>query len=642
MIKLSVVIVNYKVKYFTELALQSLQKALVNITNEVFVVDNYSQDDSLDYLQPKFPDVNFIASNKNLGFSGGNNLALRKAKGEYVLLLNPDTVLQEDTLTKCLAFIEAKENIGALGIKMIDGKGQFLPESKRSLPTPMVAFYKMFGFTSLFPKSKTFGKYHLGNLSENQNHVVDILAGAFMLIPKKVLDKVGLLDEDYFMYGEDVDLSYRITKAGYTNYYFAESEIIHYKGESTKKGSLNYVKMFYNAMVVFAKKHYTSSKASLLGLLINIAVYVKAGFSLIAKLVKSFFLPFLDAASILGGFLLIIQYWEVLEKGFRYPDELKFINIPIYLAIWIVTTFFSGGYDKPFKLQKLLRGVIIGTVIIAAVYGFLNEDLRFSRALIILGGVWAFIAMGFWRLLVSFGQKTDYAGKTKKTIIAGNGAEANRIIGILNEAKASYSYIGFVGKTESNENYLGSLADLPNLTKAFKVDEVIFSNEQLKHAQIISSIKQLGPELSYKIVPFNTRNVIGSNSKNTAGDLYNISTSYAISQSANRRNKRVVDLLVCLFTALFGWLILIISKNKLGFIKNWWQVLFGKKTWVGYFANNHNHLPNIKTSILNPVILKEAVNDDLKFKLNQQYAQEYSPYLDLRQVWKNLRNLGNN
>jgi len=640
MIKLSVVIVNYKVKYFTELALQSLQKALVNISNEVFVVDNFSQDDSLDYLKPKFPEVTFIASNKNLGFSGGNNLALRKAQGEFVLLLNPDTVLQEDTLTKCIAYIENIENVGALGIKMIDGKGKFLPESKRSLPTPLVAFYKMFGFTNLFPKSKTFGKYHLGNLSESENHVVDILAGAFMLIPKSVLDNVGLLDEDYFMYGEDVDLSYRIAKAGYNNHYFAESEIIHYKGESTKKGSLNYVKMFYNAMVVFAKKHYTSSKASALGFLINIAVYLKAGFSLIARLVKSFFLPVLDIATILGGFLLVIQYWEINVKQIEYPDDLKFINIPIYIAIWIVATFFSGGYDKPFKLQKLLRGVIVGTVIIAAVYGFLNEDLRFSRALILLGGVWAFIAMGFWRLLVSFGKKTESFGKAKRTIIVSNNAEANRILGILNEAKASYSYIGFVGKNASQENYLGSLADLPKLAKAFKVDEVIFSNDQLQHSQIIKSIKELGTSISYKIVPSGTRNIIGSNSKNTAGDLYNISTSYAINQSANRRNKRVVDVLVCLVTAFFGWLILLIVKNKADFVKNWWSVLFGKKTWVGYFSNNHQTLPSIKTGVLNPIKVTEVIDDNLQFKLNQQYAQEYSPYADLKQIWDNLKRLG--
>ena len=233
--ELSVVIVNYNVKYFLEHCLHSVYKSLKNIEAEVFVVDNNSVDGSIGMIREKFPKVELILNKKNVGFARANNQAIKKASGEYVLLLNPDTVVEEDTFEKCLLFMDQHPDAGGLGVKMIDGKGNFLPESKRSLPKPSVAFYKIFGFSSLFPKSRLFGKYHLTYLSKDKIHVVDILPGAFLLMRKAALDKTGLLDEQFFMYGEDIDISYRILKAGYKNYYFPETTIIHYKGESTRK-----------------------------------------------------------------------------------------------------------------------------------------------------------------------------------------------------------------------------------------------------------------------------------------------------------------------------------------------------------------------------------------------------------------------
>jgi GT2 family glycosyltransferase len=249
--KLSVVIVNYNVMHFLEQCLNSVRKAVKNIESEVFVVDNNSVDGSVKMVREKFPEVNLIVNPDNRGFSKANNQAIKIAKGEYVLLLNPDTVVEDDTFEKIIKFMDAHEDAGGLGVKMVDGKGKFLPESKRGLPTPAVAFYKIFGLSKLFPKSKIFGQYHLTYLNNDEIHEVDVLSGAFMLIRKPLLDKIGGLDESYFMYGEDIDLSYRITKEGYKNYYFPKTRIIHYKGESTKKSSINYVLVFYQAMIIF-------------------------------------------------------------------------------------------------------------------------------------------------------------------------------------------------------------------------------------------------------------------------------------------------------------------------------------------------------------------------------------------------------
>ena len=272
---LSVIIVNYNVKYFLEQCLYSVENALLNIDAQIIVIDNNSNDGSKEFFTNKFPKVNFVWSSENFGFSKANNLGLAQAKGKYILFLNPDTLVAEDCFEKCISFFETHKNVGALGIRMIDGSGKFLKESKRGFPSLFPSLFKLFALTSLFPTSKIFARYYLGNLSENENHAVDVLSGAFMFIEKKVLDKIGGFDEDFFMYGEDIDLSYRIQNAGFRNYYFSESTIIHFKGESTKKGNLKYVQLFYGAMNLFLQKHNTSAKSSLYSFFIKIAIGLK-------------------------------------------------------------------------------------------------------------------------------------------------------------------------------------------------------------------------------------------------------------------------------------------------------------------------------------------------------------------------------
>jgi O-antigen biosynthesis protein len=339
--KLSVIIVNYNVKHFLEQCLHSVYKAAKGIETEIFVVDNNSVDGSAQLIREKFPDLHFIENKENVGFSRANNQAIRKATGEYILLLNPDTVVEEDTFTKVTGFMDNHPEAGGLGVKMIDGKGNFLPESKRGLPTPWVAFYKMFGLSKLFPKSHKFGKYHLSYLNPNEIHEIEILAGAFMLLRKKALDKVGLLDEDFFMYGEDIDLSYRIIQGGYKNYYFPETTIIHYKGESTKKGSLNYVKVFYNAMIIFARKHFSGGKAGIFAFIIHLAIYFRAFISIFKRIFEKIYLPILDAVLIFVGFLFITPVWEKIrfEPG-HYPSEFLQIVVPVYIAIWLEESSF--------------------------------------------------------------------------------------------------------------------------------------------------------------------------------------------------------------------------------------------------------------------------------------------------------------
>ena len=286
--KLSVIIVNYNVKEELTFCLSSVQQALQDIEGEVFVVDNHSVDGSCDVIKTLFPWVTLIENAENLGFARANNIAIKKSCGEYVLLLNPDTVVEQDTFSKMLAFMDEHDNCGGLGVKMLDAQGTFLPESKRGIPTPWVAFCKLFGLYKLFPKSEKCNRYYLSNIPQDAVTEVEILAGACMLLRKSVLDEVGLLDETYFLYGEDVDISYRILQAGYKNYYFPDTSIIHLKGASTKKLEVKSVREFYRSMEIFCERHFTQYNKLFL-LFVKIGINVRMAFAMLGLFVRKLF-----------------------------------------------------------------------------------------------------------------------------------------------------------------------------------------------------------------------------------------------------------------------------------------------------------------------------------------------------------------
>ena len=322
--KLSVVIVNYNVKYFLEQCLSSVERAISGIEAEVFVVDNASSDGSVEYLRQRFANVKFIASDKNLGFACANNLAIKESKGEYVLLLNPDTIVAENTFADFIKFMDGHADAGACGAYMLRINGSFALESRRGLPTPFVAFCKMSGLSSLFPKSHLFGKYYMRYLNERESNQIEIMSGAYMFLRKKVIEEVGLLDEDFFMYGEDIDLSYRILKAGYKNY-FLPSPILHYKGESTHKSTYRYVHTFYQAMQLFFNKHY-SHYSFLVSVPINVAIWARAILAYVGnqfkhrlpKRVKEFSMNCI----VIGEEGACREIKEILEKKFPKGEHL--------------------------------------------------------------------------------------------------------------------------------------------------------------------------------------------------------------------------------------------------------------------------------------------------------------------------------
>ncbi len=280
---LTVVIVNYRVRYFLEQTLRSVMEAVEGLKAEVIVIDNASGDGSLEFVRERLPECVYVENRENVGFARANNIGIRMARGEYTLILNPDTIVCKRVIDDCMAWMRSHEQCSAIGAHMLDGNGVFLPESKRAFTTPWVSFCKIFGLSALFPRSRWFAKYHLRYLDEHEPHKVDVLSGAFMFCRTGLLQQVGGLDEDFFMYGEDIDLSYRLVLAGGENWY-VPTTMIHYKGESTKKDSMRYVRVFYDAMLIFYRKHFPRMSWMLYPV-IKLGVAVRAGMAMAKRVV---------------------------------------------------------------------------------------------------------------------------------------------------------------------------------------------------------------------------------------------------------------------------------------------------------------------------------------------------------------------
>ncbi|HRN40871.1 MAG TPA: glycosyltransferase [Vicingus sp.] len=514
--KLSIIIVNFNVRYFLEQCLTSVLKATTHIDAEIFVVDNDSKDDSVEMVSNLFPEVKIIANKKNVGFSKANNQAIAIAKGEYILLLNPDTVVEEDSFEKCIDFMDKHPKAGGLGVKMIDGNGIFLPESKRGLPTPSVSFYKIFGLSSLFPTSKTFSKYHLGYLNNNEINEIEILSGAYMWMRKSVLDEVGYLDENFFMYGEDIDLSYRIIKAGYQNFYFPETKIIHYKGESTKKGSINYVFVFYNAMIIFSKKHF-AQKAKAFSFFINIAIYLRAFIAIIIRFINLIKLPIIDILimSFILGVLNFLKPFIGFPNRIEITNEYGLLNVLTVFISFLIGLTLTKSFAQTVSISKTLLGLTIGSVILFSLNTIFPDHSSFSNKFLITILIGVFCLIPTSRFLLNYFNKLKIKKSNRKILLI-NGT-INFIEKIGNQLKAKHPDIQILTIKSNNiynkhdeQFYIAKQYQLPDIAEIYFANEVIFSSKDVSYKDIISIMDiTKNKYIDYKI-SINDSYIIGS------------------------------------------------------------------------------------------------------------------------------------
>lgn len=527
--ELSVIIVNYNVKHFLEQCLLSVLRATRDLKAEIFVVDNNSADGSCSMVRSRFPGVRLIRNDTNRGFSSANNQAIKESSGRYILLLNPDTVLPEDALTKSISFMESTPIAGAMGLRMIDGRGRYLPESKRGFPSPSAALLRMTGLSRLFSRSGYFNRYYLGNLDKSEVNEVDVLTGAYMLIRGDLLRELGGLDETFFMYGEDIDLSYRITTKGYRNYYLPDPAIIHYKGESTRKSDINYTYHFYRSMIIFVNKHLRGKGSGIFRFLIHFAVLLRAFISVVANVARRIIFPLAEAVLIYIILYFTARFWGVLrfDDSTYYPGLFTRVFEPIYALIWTAGLYLWGGYRKREELGSVPKGILTGTLILLAVYALLPDELRFSRAVIIIGTALIIPVSLLIRILFASMGYMDIKGfkkRPKRVIIVAGEDEFSRIRDILDRSHINYIISGRVTPIPDDDKpHLGSIENLLEAVRVNQPDEVIFSSEDIQAGVIIEAINSLSHlKIEKRIAQTGSAFVIGSKSPTRPGEIYSL------------------------------------------------------------------------------------------------------------------------
>jgi len=646
--KLSVIIVNYNVKYFLEVCLHSVLRAAEGVDAEVIVVDNNSADGSCAMVRERFPSVVVIENKDNKGFSKANNQGAAIARGEYILFLNPDTVMPEDFFSKTLGYMDAHPEAGAIGPRLIDGKGQFAPDAKKSFPSLSVAIFKTTGINKIFSKSAFFNKYYAVHIGEHEVAPVDVLSGCCMMVRRKAMDEAGgAFDEDYFMYCEDVDLSYRIEKAGYKNIYFPEADLIHYKGESTRKMTLSYVRIFNEALVTFVKKHYSKKQARLFVLFINVGIILRAVLGAIKRVLKELHMPLFDALILLLTLWGIKNFWvEEVKNIMPIRPAIVYVTFPVYIALWLITLYLNGAYDPPYRALKVTRGMIIGTVAILAYYSLLPPEFRFSRAIIIFSGFAGTVTLlGLHELLYRMGilRFIPYDKLPRKAVIVAEENAYRQTAATLQQVNYAPELSGRISPQNEKKDALAPLPEMKQLLYTAGINEVIFCINGLSYTQVFGQMQHCGKDYEYKIHLPGSQSFVGSNSSSTSGDLYTIDRRFNLSDFAQIRNKRLTDIsFALLFLVIFPFTFFIIKKPGAFFI-NCFKVLFGRKTWVGYSTGvPTEYLPVIKDGIISPFNILPGYDpsETVKTQVNTAYAQRYTPMNDITLLLKNYKYLG--
>jgi hypothetical protein len=558
MIDLSIIIVNYNVKEFLQNLLNSISKASGNLTIETIVVDNASTDGSVEVIRDNYPEVDLIASESNLGFGAANNLALERAKGKYLLLINPDTIVKEDTFTKLINYLEQVPDIGMIGCKVLNPDGTLQLSCRRSFPGPWTSFTKVTGLSRLFPNSRLFAKYNLTYLDPDESYEVDAISGAFMMFRREVYEKIGGFDPQFFMYGEDLDLCYRTQQAGYKVFYYPETEIIHYKGESTKRSSLDETKVFYDAMHLFVKKHFSAS--FLVEAILQFAIILRklVAFTNVYRLVIiSIILDFIFyvAAVLISENLYLSPQWE------GFPEFVKPWIYILPALIQIVISALSGSYQKnTISVFKSLFSIFLGFIVLSSITFFFKQ-YAYSRAVIIINYAVLLFLFPLWRIFVKVIFKLGVSSETRKnrTLIVGTGDKAVELASKLKSSFNSiHNVVGLIGATAKDiDTELGSLkvvGSLENITKVIHqnhVDKVIFSSEEISFNQIFKIVSNSQEDnVEFQVAGDNLDYLVGKSSVTMLENIPLLDVYYNISSITSRITKRIFDVILSMIVLI--------------------------------------------------------------------------------------------
>lgn len=650
--QLSIIIVNYNVKEFVKNLLYSLEKALTELSSEIIIVDNASADGSVEDIKNKFPNVTLIANDENVGFGKANNQGLEIATGEYFLLLNPDTIVKEDTFTNLIKFMQSNSNAGMVTCKVLNPDGTLQLACRRSFPGPWTSFTKVTGLSRLFPKSKLFARYNLTYLDENETNEVDAISGSFMMLKSEVYQKVGGFDSRFFMYGEDLDLCYRVKSQGYKVFYVPTTEIIHYKGESTKRSNLDETKIFYEAMHLFVEKHFSSS--FLVELILRSAIVARRSVAFL----NLYRLPILSA---IFDFILFAGSLYAAEQLYRpgtwsgFPEAMKpwVYLIPAFLQT--IFTAFVGGYKRSsISTLRVLLSLIVGLVLSSSLTFFFKQ-YAFSRAVLLITYSISVLAFLLWRFVgkVFFNVGNETSVRRTRTLIVGNDEHCRDLSEKLKSSLTNlYSVVGFISqKTESigkeigDYEVLGSFDTIVKIIKEKQINRVIFTSEDIAFEKIFSIVSQSDKaDVEFLVAGNELDYLVGKTSVTMLDNIPLLKVHYNISGASHKIIKVISDILICLpillliypFYFLIGLFVKI--KSDFGkFVLNIPSIFFLRKSLVGTKESTHSDELYLGKPGLTGLWYLENFNrlgkNELE-KLNIYYAKNQNIWLDLEILGK--------
>lgn len=638
----SVIIVNYNVKYFLEQCLIAVGEALLHEPGEIIVFDNASADGSKEYLQSRFPSVTFIWSEENLGFGKANNHALKEAKGDVILFLNPDTIIGEQCLKRTAGFLRERKDIGAVGVKMVDGSGSYLRESKRAYPSVRTSFYKLCGLSGLFPKSPIFARYYLGHLDNTTTQEVDVLAGAFMMIKKDVLDHTGGFDEQFFMYGEDIDLSYRIQQAGYKNYYYADETIIHFKGESTRRGTLNYIRLFYSAMIIFVGKHYTGITANIYRQMLNVAIWIRATIALVAGFTSNNRIALMDGWLVALSYFMSFGFWSYWIKSERTIDGSRLLfSVVVISLVYLTIARFSGLHERRQRQRRELGVSLLAGLMVFLLEAYVDASVRFSAFSLFMGAVLSYVGIRFIRARMRRTGKIEEIDHHGLAIV-GEKEDVQRIGDLFMPDQVHKVSEMLIRIPPDNIRGVQRTGDLSSYMFGILNSELVLCAGSLSYEEIIRLTTLLPRQLRIRFHGAGSRSIVGSDSGSGSGIAVSAEFFYQLASPEVLQWKRAIDLLISIFFILIFPILILFIPKPAGFCRNLTDVLAGNKTWVGYILEK-NALPKLLPGVIGtdgkpPSV--DPLGDERLTDTDVIYAKDYSVLRDIRPMIKGFRFLG--
>ncbi len=641
-IDISIVIVNYNVREFLQQCLESIRSSRHQLQLEVIVVDNNSHDHSVETLRPRFAECEFIALDTNIGFGKANNIGIEKARGRYVLLLNPDTILQEDTLERMAQYLDQHPEVGIAGCKVLNADGSFQKQCRRGFPSPWASFCKLFGLQALFPKSPIFARYNQSFRDEDETYMVDAVIGAFMFCRRDALQKLGGFDPEFFMYGEDLDLCFRMKKAGYATAYVPITTIIHFKGESTRRSSMNELRVFYDAMEIFARKHYGSS--SLFLLFLKSGIRLRSLLAYLLRYKRSVAIMVLDVLAVIATFLLAVQ----LRRGdylalpsYAFPTVFIVLPLVVFLCMIVVGEYFEY---RP-TIRRSAVALLLSFFVLSSLTYYWNE-YAFSRGVLLMTIGFSFAAISAIRVVFALVDRFFGDESERQLVIVGSSQNVQEASDVLRREHAvSINIVGAVYTDEVHEQSdasiksLGHVDYLPKIVEQQHVDEVIVLGEEQAYSSLISTMKAVSGLGVRFHVASDAQSVVALGIAERISTRSNISDHYRILSFRVRVVRRVFDIVGSFFVLfiLSPVLILTRSDRRSRWI-SWWRVLQGKKSIVGLYPPAGELEAVAKNGItgLAHISHPHELRAHTIQELNEYYVRNYRPSLDIDILIKTL------